>query len=345
MIFKYFNLPVSSIALNLLFITTLYSQSSTSAALLLQSQGARGLALGESYVAIADGIHSLYWNPAGLATYREGLQLAFTHRPEIFTDFLNYEYGTLAYQINTHSAVGVNFSYVDFGRSTFESLHMYAYALGVSYSSEVFKDFTFGITFKRISQIAASTSAHALAADFGMLHRIRFNNHFLPGQLNLGVSLSNLGNKIEFIKGQGDPLPQFLRVGFAYEMVSHHSEAVTGLHNFAMLVSFEYQNLLNIRDDLSNEHIWEWGAGVEVRFLEILSFRFGYHERHPKTNQTFIGKTLETGMTGGVGVNLPIYLLLKMARPLIFRFDFASAPQGGWVENYQMYTFAIHWGF
>lgn len=43
-----------------------WSQLSTSATFLLQSLGARGVALGESFVAVNDGIQSLYWNPAGL---------------------------------------------------------------------------------------------------------------------------------------------------------------------------------------------------------------------------------------------------------------------------------------
>ena len=71
-----------------------------------------------------------------------------------------------------------------------------------------------------------------------------------------------------------------------------------------MLVSLEYQNLLN---EDENENIWEWGAGVELRFLDVMSFRTGYHERHPKTARTFVGKTLETGITYGFGVNLPIH--------------------------------------
>lgn len=328
--------------ISLCYAVTCWAQSTTSAALLLQSQGARGVALGESYVAVTDGIHSLYWNPAGLVSSQEGLQLAFTHRPELFSDFLNYEYGTLAYQINPRSAVAANFSYVDFGRSTFESIHMYSYAIGVSYGVALIRNVALGFTLKRISQKLGQASANSFAADFGVLYRIQdvLNTRSSQGQLNLGVSLSNIGEKVELFKGQADPLPQFLRVGFAYEMTSRKTWADTEWPNLAMLISFEYQNLLNEQE---NENIWEWGAGVELRFLEIISFRVGYHERHPKTNQTFIGKTLETGMTAGAGVNLPIYRIFKMSQHLILQFDFASAPQGGWVEDYQMYTFAVNW--
>ena len=57
---------ISTLVFFLAIPVSLWTQSSNSAVLLLQSLGARGVALGESYVAIADGIHSQYWNPAGL---------------------------------------------------------------------------------------------------------------------------------------------------------------------------------------------------------------------------------------------------------------------------------------
>lgn len=168
--------------------------------------------------------------------------------------------------------------------------------------------------------------------------KILSNIRSTEGKLNIGASLSNLGQKAEFFEGQADPLPQFLRLGFAYEILSRRSWAETGFPNLAALISFEYQNLLN------EENIWEWGGGVELRFLEIVAFRLGYHERHPKTQATLIGKTLETGGTIGFGLNLPLNKF-NTPLPLALQFDFASAPQNGFVEDYQMYTFAVNWEF
>jgi hypothetical protein len=67
----------------------------------------------------------------------------------------------------------------------------------------------------------------------------------------------------------------------------------------------------------------------------------GYHERHPKTRATLLGKTLETGAVG-FGLNLPLHKF-NTSLPLVLQFDFASAPQNGFVEDYQMYTFAVSW--
>src|SRR5688500_4030369 len=42
--------------------------------------GARPLAMGRAFTAVSDDIDALYWNPAGLSTYRSS-QVAFQHSP------------------------------------------------------------------------------------------------------------------------------------------------------------------------------------------------------------------------------------------------------------------------
>ena len=255
---------------------------------------------------------------------------------------MGYEYGNIAYQISDRSTIAVNFDYFDFEHSGFQSGKFNSYAIGFSYANKLTNNVSAGITIKRVLSKIEQLSAHAFAADIGLLYRIDYilNTKSVQGQLNLGTSLSNLGQKIEFFPGQGDPLPRFLRVGFAFDFNSK-SRINTRLRKFGVLISFEYQNLLNEEE---NENIWEWGAGAELRVLEILSLRIGYHELLPKTKQTLIGKTLDTGTTYGFGLNLPIHYILKTIPPLRLQFDYASAPQNGWVERYEMFTFGVYWG-
>ncbi|NIR47433.1 MAG: hypothetical protein GWN55_01495, partial [Phycisphaerae bacterium] len=75
----------------------------------------------------------------------------------------------------------------------------------------------------------------------------------------------------EFIEGQGDPLPHLLRLGVAYEFASQKTSSDTDLPVAEMLLSFEYQNILN-----SDDNIWEWGAGAELKMLGIAVARVGY---------------------------------------------------------------------
>lgn len=322
------------------FADVAWSQFSTSAIFLLQSLGARGLALGESFVAVNDGIQSLYWNPAGLPMSKNRIEAAFTHRPSILQDIFNFEHFALAYQLGKRSTLAAHYTYVDYGYVGNLPEHTYNYTLGATYAAQINKDLSTGLTLKRISQEFLQ-SAHSLAIDLGVLYLWQnfLRAQFLQSQLNFGASLSNLGQKAEFFEDQADPLPQFLRIGFAARLKSRATWTETGLSRAGMLISFEYQKLLN-----DEEKILEWGTGIEAQFLEMMHFRLGYHKRLPQTNRTAIGKTFETGATYGFGFCIPFHEVFKISAPLTFQFDFASAPQGGWVERYDMFTFAMGLG-
>ncbi|MGH7492590.1 MAG: PorV/PorQ family protein [bacterium] len=270
---------------------SVWLQFSTSANFLLQSLDARGVALGESYVAVAGGIHSLYWNPAGLSALEKRIELTFTHRPSISDDVLNYEQAALAYPLNARSALAIDYTYVDFGYPSFDpEEHQYSYALGASYAIQVFRNLSAGLTLRRISQ-ELILSEHAFAVDLGALYQWQnfWQAPAWQSQLNFGASLSNLGEKVEFFEGQADPLPRFLRLGVASQVMSQSKWNETGLHYAGMLVSFEYQNLLNDHD-VNGEKIWEWGAGAELQFVEMVHLRLDYHKRLPQTNRTAIGR-------------------------------------------------------
>lgn len=129
-----------------------------------------------------------------------------------------------------------------------------------------------------------------------------------------------------------------LRLGAAYELISVNKSADTGLPLISGLLVLEYQNVLN-----SDENTWEWGAGAELTLFGIVAGRIGYHERNPKTNDTLIRRTLETGMTYGFGVHVPVSRIFKTAPPVDLVFDLASAPQNGFVEDYEMFTVALLW--
>ena len=196
---------ISTLVFFLAIPVSVWTQSTNAGVLLLQPLGARGVALGESYVAIADGIHSQYWNPAGLISAQKGLQLSYTHRPELVRGVLGYEYGNIAYQISDRSTVAVNFDYFDFEHSGFQSGKSNSYAIGFSYANELTNNVSAGITIKRVLSKIEQLSAHAFAADIGLLYRIDnvLNTKSVQGQLNFGASLSNLGQKIEFFPMAG----------------------------------------------------------------------------------------------------------------------------------------------
>lgn len=327
------------------FANPAYTQN-TSAAFVTQALGARAVALGESYVAVnGGGVYAQYWNPASIAG-NTGLQMAYTHKPSLFRDALNYEYFAASYPVSAKSNIAAAYNYVDFGRQStptssgdFESVHSFSYVASVSYARQMAGGLAAGVTVKLISQ-KLGLDAQSWATDFGLIYA--FRNFVSPksslGQLNLGASLSNLGQEAEFIPGQSDPLPRLLRLGMAYEFLSKKHSLDTGLPLWAGLVTFEYQNILN-----SDEDIWKWGLGAELKLFGIVAGRLGYHERHPKV-QSISRKTFDTGTTFGLGAIIPIDKLFKTTTSMTFHLDYASVKVNSFAERYDMFTLLMELG-
>ena len=89
-----------------------YTQSKYSNEFLSLGLGARGLAMSNTMCALTDDVTSAYWNPAGLTRMDKRYQLALMHA-EYFAGIAKYDYGGLAYKIDTNQSVA--FSYIRFG--------------------------------------------------------------------------------------------------------------------------------------------------------------------------------------------------------------------------------------
>jgi hypothetical protein len=74
--------------------------------------GARGLAMSNTMVSIANDVTAAYWNPAGLAQMEQKYQLALMHA-EYFAGIAKYDYGGIAYKIDSRSSIA--FTYIRFG--------------------------------------------------------------------------------------------------------------------------------------------------------------------------------------------------------------------------------------
>lgn len=74
--------------------------------------GARGLAMSNTMTSIADDVTAAYWNPACLSQMTKKYELALMHA-EYFAGIAKYDYGGIAYQIDSTSTVAV--SYIRFG--------------------------------------------------------------------------------------------------------------------------------------------------------------------------------------------------------------------------------------
>ncbi|MCY4604081.1 MAG: PorV/PorQ family protein [Gemmatimonadetes bacterium] len=197
---------------------------------LLIEPGARAVAMGESYVAVADDATAGYFNPASLVG-QSRKKMHFTHSKWLpgLADDLSYEF--LAYSMPIEGGgIGFNVALMNLGEQTrtgergevLGTFRSHEVAVSAAYGAQIGNKTTAGISLKFIRSSLAPVGAgrergegigNSFAADLGFLWRA-------TPDLSMGMALRNLGPKIAYIDAsQADPLPQHIVVGVAYEVM------------------------------------------------------------------------------------------------------------------------------
>lgn len=159
--------------------------------------GARALALGSAYVAIADDATAGYWNPAGLATL-DSRRLHLTHS-ERFSGLVNHDYIALARPGFALSLVHVGVGDIQFtelqdpGRPlgpdnrplVSTTATSSDYALYLSAGHRFYKRLSAGASLKVIYRTVSSFSAYGIGLDLGMRYRL------IPG-ISLAFNLRDI---------------------------------------------------------------------------------------------------------------------------------------------------------
>ncbi len=221
------------------------SKRGTSAAPFLSiGQGARATGMGGAFVAVANDVSAMYWNPAGIADLK-GIGVLVDHTSWIAD--ISYEYIGVTIDLGSYGGLGVNVTASNIGDmavttvdqqdGTGEIYGVSDLAAGVSYGLRLTDDFTIGFNPKIVYQKIWKMSASAIAVDVGVKYRTPF-----PG-VTLGMSISNFGSKMKMQGASGlilydsDPtttghnpripaelstdeweLPLTYRVGVAYDL-------------------------------------------------------------------------------------------------------------------------------
>ena len=226
------------------------SESGAAVLFLLVEPGARGIAMGESYVAIADDATASYFNPAALSGQTQK-QINFTHMKWLpgLADDLSYEFLGYAQPLEGWGNVGLNISLLNLGeqlrtdergnqQGTFRS---YDVAVSAAYGDQISDNLAAGIGLKFIRSHLAGQGAgiergkgvgSSFATDLGLLWRI-------SPSLSLGAALRNLGPKMVYIDAsQADPLPQHVVVGLAYQALdSEYNDVLLSLDIYKPLIA------------------------------------------------------------------------------------------------------------
>lgn len=235
-------------ALKLAALLVLASQASwaaETASFLNVGVGGRALGMGGAYTALADEVHALYWNPAGLSRL-EKREVGGSHA-ELFEstrlDFLAYAHptpqGTFAAGL-TYLSQGKIEGRDSLGRPT-AGFNASDAAVNFGYARKL-DAADLGATFKYVRSHIGSAEAQSFAVDLGARREVR--------SLSLGAALRNLGPGLKFDNERND-LPLRLALGAGYKFSGGHAAAaefVNGPRGTGTDASFggEYQAVKNV---------------------------------------------------------------------------------------------------
>ncbi len=189
---------------------TIKSQGQAGATQLLIPVGASTIATSGANGATVTGVDALYLNPAGTAGMRGGFQ--GTASTMNYIADIDITYAGFVTNLGPRGSIGVSVKSLDFGdipvttanatEGTGEMFSPNFQTLTATYARSFADRVRFGASFKFVSEQIINTKASGLAVDMGVQYQ--FANY----PLAVGVTLSNLGNRMEY---QGSDLEQTMR--------------------------------------------------------------------------------------------------------------------------------------
>ena len=196
--YSYFILTGALLVVNA-FGGTIKSNGTSGATQLSVPVGAHGIALNGSNLATVSGVEALYFNPAG-ASNIGGTEAMFSNMSYIADIKVNY--AGFVSRLGNSGTLGLSvksFNFGDIGRTTSdntegtgETFSPNFMTLSATWSKSLADRMRFGVNMKYVQEEILRTSASGLGFDMG----IQYSFSGLPMQI--GVVLSNLGNKMQY---------------------------------------------------------------------------------------------------------------------------------------------------
>jgi long-subunit fatty acid transport protein len=264
--------------------------------------GARGSAMGESFVAIANDASALYWNPAGLVLFSENQ--AFAAHTDYVVD-ISQEFFGIVYHLSPEDAVG----------GAVSSLHMAQMEIttetqpggtgryftfgdvtaAVTYSRKMTDQFSFGATLRYAEETLDVLKMRSFMVDIGTLYWTGI------GSTRFAVVISNFGNDVK-PKGsvrlwdgsensvfQSFSLPTMFRFGVAFEPIQTEEQRLTA----------------SLQLNHPNDNSEHFRLGLEWAWHEVLFLRVGIKRT---IGQRIFGvdETSDEGISLGTGFVAPL---------------------------------------
>ncbi len=232
--------------------------------------GARGVAMGESFVAVANDASALYWNPAGLVQFA-GDQALVSHTDYVVD--IKHDFLGVAHHFTDNDAVGIAVSSLHmadmeitteaqpFGTGRYFSFG--DVSLGLTYARKMTDQFSFGATVRYVEETLDVLKMRSVMVDLGTYYWTGIgNSRFAVVIANFGADVAPQGTVTQFSGAQVSTfqsfsLPTVFKLGFAVDPIMTDNERLTtsielnhpndNAENFRLGAEFAWQNALFLR--------------------------------------------------------------------------------------------------
>lgn len=238
---------------------------------------ARAVSMGSAYTALASGVNSIGYNPAGLSAARS-VELGFSHTNWIMES--SHDFAGVAVPLKTPGLVlGLGITRLSNGsidargedRSAGGSFSSYDQAISLTSAKSLGRN-RLGLAVKYLESSIAGVKARGVAFDLGFNRSI---NTRIP--MSLGLAVQNLGSGMKYFT-QRDPLPLSVSAGFSFSVVPGLNLALD-----AKRMIYDKQNSVSL--------------GTEYAVLSGLALRSGY------LANTSMNAVKNKGFSVGMGLN------------------------------------------
>lgn len=261
----------------------------------------RAASMGDAFVAVANDVSALYWNPAGL-TQAPADQVMFSHN-EWLTDIKHDFVGGL-YHLSSNDAVGVALTSLHMKEmpvttetqpfGTGEYFTFGDVAVAVSYSRKMTEQFSFGGTVRYVEETLDKLKMRGVMIDLGTYYWTGL------GSSRFAVTVSNFGNNMapdgdvvlfggrKKSEWQSFSPPTMFRIGFAFEPYQSEDQMVTtsvqlnhpndNSENVSTGIEYKWKNIFFLRGGYRfnvEEQNYSLGAGVRMP-LRVADVTFDY---------------------------------------------------------------------
>jgi long-subunit fatty acid transport protein len=263
--------------------------------------GGRATAMGDAFIAVANDVSSLYWNPAGLVLSEKD-EIMFAHNQWVVD--IGHEFLGGSYHLSSNDAVGISLSALHmedmkvttevnpFGTGEYFSFG--DIAIGLTYSRKMTDQFSFGATIRYFEETLDKLKMRGVLVDLGTYYWTGL------GSTRFAVTITNFGNELapdgEVVlfggrrqkQWQSFSPPTMFRIGFAFEPYETEDHRITtsvqlnhpndNSENVSTGIEYAWNNMFYLRGGYKfnvDEQNISLGAGFNMD-LDLASFTLDY---------------------------------------------------------------------